>query len=216
MEETSLRGLEDFPEYHEAKSLLAKAQHELLAAERQLDALHGSLSTPAVLTLQERARNWLRGDDASPTARSPQREQIDALHDKRRLLTAAVQEQRQRLASLGSELSKRVCEELKPDYTALVRRIAETVEALAKLLDEEQAFRDRLRDGGIEYASYLRTMNFPACGKLSDPYSNATAFLTEARTYYLNPPEPPTPPEKKPPLRRMKEAVVSSDTDWAA
>jgi hypothetical protein len=217
--ETSPTKLEDFPEYREAQQLLVKVQLELAAVEKELEQLRLAASSPNTLTLAQRAQAFLRNEESSPIARSPQREQIERLYDKRRLLHAAVEEQRRTIAEVTSKLSKAVCETQRDEYVKIVKAVANAVHAVAEANLAERLFFESLRSGGIEYSSWLRRLAFMPAGDLTDINSLASFYMKEVKEFCpealgLTPEPPPTPPEKKPLLKRVKDAMTQKEDDW--
>jgi hypothetical protein len=216
--ETSPTRLEDFPQYQEAQKLLVKVQLELAAVEKELEQLRLAASSPNTLTLTQRAQAFLRNDDASPTARTPQREQIERLYDKRRLLHAAVEEQRRIIASVTSKLSKAVCETQRDEYVKIVKAVANAVHAVAEANLAERLFFESLRSGGIEYSSWLRRLAFMPAGDLTDINSLASFYMNEVKEFCPEAlgltPEPP--PPRKPLLKRVKDAMKEDDWTPAA
>jgi hypothetical protein len=96
-----------------------------------------------------------------------------------------VREQQALVEQARLRASEAICARLRPRHRAIVARIAAALEALSAALTDEQALRDELRDADVAFVTFLRPMPFHAAGVLTDPNSNASLWLREAREHGL-------------------------------
>jgi len=153
--------LNQFPElkavrerYEKLGGMLAAAQKDYDGAVRELGSATAAESAKGRRQLRAAALTSTgEGDVAVIDAVSATalREKIGKLHEEIATLHDAVQQQRQIVDRLQCEVSRSICEAIKPEYQAIVGNIATALVALGDAVDAEFAFRDQLREHGVQF-----------------------------------------------------------------
>jgi hypothetical protein len=132
-----------------------------------------------------RARALLDGHETTDRLRTD----LAAVTDDLAVLRHAITLQESALERARRHVSREICDRLRPEHRAIVKRIAGALHSLSDALIAESAFRERLLAAGVEFTSDLRPMPFPPgrpmeC-RLDDPESLASVWFRDAREYHL-------------------------------
>ncbi|WP_373048412.1 hypothetical protein [Vulgatibacter sp.] len=156
---------------------LAEIERQIREKWQTISAGHGSDEAAAAL---------LDGDtsvlDRDLTVSDKEaRAQLDALHDKRRLVEKALQMQKTRISQTANEVSQEICGALAPGHRALLQQIADKLAEVAELVDDERRFREVLQGGGVRVDLALPNLPSITSIGLRDNQSRTSAWLREAQ-----------------------------------
>jgi len=128
-------------------------------------------------------------DGMEPPGAVPSHAQLAALYETRVITREAVAIQEGRLREIRARVSRTLCMALRPEYARIVKRLAAALTELSEALDQEHEFRAVLRDADIDFSTAIRPMgplwvSAEKVGRVSDPFSNISAWLAEAKDHY--------------------------------
>lgn len=103
-----------------------------------------------------------------------------ALYNEQMVLMRAITMQEQVVQEIEARASRRICEQARPEYTAIVRDKTKALLHLVRLAVKEQQFREALLDAGVHFASFLPPMVIHGVGQLNDSSSYVNQWLKEA------------------------------------
>ena len=177
-----------FPEHKAARERLVELQLQQRDIDDELRGVDSDLAEQRRVTGAERlavaAQAMIDGDtDTLTRAEADLLATRSKLENKQRVTAHAVEIQRKRLKEIEAKLSAEICAGVQPEYTSLVKSIAKAATELSKLVEQEQDFRDALRDAGIMFTGHLPVMNFRHIGLLRDEHSYINHWLKEAKEY---------------------------------
>jgi hypothetical protein len=180
------RLITDFPEFvAEAKRLeelhqqLAQCRAEESAVEEQLRRQRAASTT----AIDERAAALADGaswDDVSDLSADASQAKRRELRERAEATQRAIRIQDERIARVRDEASCTVCGERKPEYVALVRRVADTLLDLSHVVEELRRFRFQLEQEGFVFNLPQSPGNLFDIGRPTDiGQSRAWHFLYE-------------------------------------
>ncbi len=134
--------LENFPEWLEAEKKLAGIQVDLNQIDSRLREIQAEQREDSSL---EAAENYLAGKDMPDRSRD---EEINQLHQKRKVLMTAIGIQRQEVDRIRRECSLIICDNLNPEYMKLFQNRDDKILAAFEAEIELAAFiQARVADG---------------------------------------------------------------------
>jgi hypothetical protein len=161
MNEFNIPSLRADSEYAAAQDKHAELKTKLADAERERDA------GPKANELSERDRRikaLATGEKFEPSLSSEQLTQrISDLH-------RAIELQSRAVVEAECNAGRRIAEQVKPQYEAIMKRGAKAVKALAEFLADEAAFGDALYANGIRACGVLPRIPF---GKIDSDFCKA-------------------------------------------
>ncbi len=164
-----------------AQVKLTGLQTELAKVIDGIDSINQVLSQEGKRsdTVTDAANRLLSGDTGSVPAHpdSQLHTKLDTLRDRRRVMSRAIELQKDNINKLQAAASAFVEKETRPDYVRTVKKLAESVAKLSKCVEEEQKHRLLFDSLGLHY--YRNPAVFPRIGTLSDSASQANYFLNE-------------------------------------
>lgn len=165
----------------------AQASHhlsELLQAEREAVA-HESKLLALLAAPTERepvlaaAARLLRGEPATPANIDGLNRQLDEVRGKLAVLRPAIEQQREVVQAIESQLSAAVCAEQAPEHLAAVQGVADALEALRAAFNRLQGQREAIESAG--YRCSLEAFGDPALSFDSD--SAAVRVLADCHAF---------------------------------
>lgn len=173
--------VQDHPEYREAADKLAELRERFAALDAEIEAARRSRAEiPAPSSrIEDQARELLSGGGAAVATRLVTLEAIDEMTHRRGVLKEAIRLQEQRVEAVRGEIGREIAMAARPEYEAIVRRMAAAVQALSEAADEEAAFRERMNDQRISFASVVPPMPLESA-RLSVYGSRANRWADEA------------------------------------
>ena len=122
----------------------------------------------------------LNNEDPDDITQTDWREAYSKACDRRRLLLAALEEQKRFVKDQEVIASKIEAERAKPLYSEIVRELADKMTELGRVIEREIEFRDVLKQGDVQYSGSFTPMNIASLGDPRDIYSRLAAWLIEA------------------------------------
>lgn len=110
--------------------------------------------------LNAAADRILAGDSTDSELIRSLTESQEAMRRRYRVLTVVVERQRKIVGEALNRVSIKICEELRPEYEAVGRDLAEALVVAAQAAEREHEFRDRLKQAGVFFSGTLRPMPF--------------------------------------------------------
>lgn len=147
--------IKDDSEYRAAFDRWQELKAEFTAVDRDIQG-HNMSDVPKVDRLRAQAVALLEGEDPKVVDEEERNRTLGKLYERQRILREALRLQEQKVQTIESAVSKRIAKEVRPEYEAIMRKAVTALLALAEVADEEDAFRDRLREGGVKFASYIQ------------------------------------------------------------
>src|SRR4051794_19185144 len=163
------------PDVARERATLARVQAELNGLRERHEAL--SKGGPPPRSSFDRAVDAALGLDAPDSV--PAADQ-DKAAERVRVLHAALERQRKVVAEVESRASKRIAEQLKPDYVGILKRGAKALSALRQFVIEEREFRRAMIDNDVKFASVIRPMALNAIADETD----IDNYARELREHY--------------------------------
>lgn len=178
------QGFSDFPQYVAATAKLS----ELGAAHAQLDAELDAARMERADTggkpsrLEDEARAFLSGDGGTAVA-APTLEAVAEMAQRGRLLKEAMRLQKKAVDELRAKISREIAEASRPEYSAILGRMAAALVTLSEAADAEAEFRDRFQREGITFAGIIPPAPLP-WARLSVYASRANQWFDEVTRDY--------------------------------
>jgi hypothetical protein len=164
-----------FPEYLVVHSAVQKAQLELQRiGERKMEiqtALMGMKAPPHESEWDQFKESGLSAASAS-TNEIDLREEFKHLDQRERFVTKALEIGLAELGKIGEKYSREICEEVRPQFVAQIRRLLECIKAICEINLALEKMRDELvangvRTGSLPYALFdIGLWNDPFGGKV--------------------------------------------------
>ncbi|MGO4564803.1 hypothetical protein AB4Z52_06980 [Rhizobium sp. 2YAF20] len=161
-QKTIVRSLEDAdPSYAAAKALLAKLRASLSAIDLEDDQLRFRLSNRKTGAEKTNRVAALLGEEVDDDNAAPDgvSARLKAIASERVDLRAAIEIAQQRLATVRHAASKTICTEIKSDYSAHVRAVADTLIAAHKAHADLLELTEQLNDRDIAWTGSLPPMH---------------------------------------------------------
>ena len=153
--------LDQFPDLKAARDRYERLGGMLSAAQKDYDSAVDELNKASASQSsngqrQLRAASMTSAGEGSvavieAVSASALREKIGELGEEIKTLQEALRQQRQIVDQLQQKASLSICQSVKPDYEAIITRIADALVALGNVVDEEFAFREKLHEQGIQF-----------------------------------------------------------------
>jgi hypothetical protein len=184
--------LEDDEAYARAGAKLQELHGRRAGLEQRRTDLVTGLNRGADRDMLTRRAERLLVDDVVPlpseVERGAMRRDLDTVNDELTVVRRAIELQQGVLEVEKRRVSATICERLRPQHRAIVRRIAGNLTELVDALAAEKTFREQLNDAGVSYGNDLRPMPMPGLGLFNDPRdpdSTAARWIAEAREFGL-------------------------------
>jgi hypothetical protein len=176
--ENLVKTFNDYKTVTEAEAKRVDLQHKLQAAEKRFSDLQsGHTARQAGSVLQQKAAALLTGD-ASPIENQGK---VSAALEELAVLREAESMQRKKVAAAKSAASNEIAQSCLPEYKALVSRQAKALRALAEVMKDEIAFRERLVNADVEFTGTIPPMSFQPVPNL-DVLERIEAWMKEAKS----------------------------------
>jgi len=156
--------LERDPRYAVAKARLTELNSQLATAEKVraelLDTLGSLAAGRAADAIANEAQALLSGARAQEAVRREELTQtLGGVEHQIAVVRQAIAMQRDDIvAKLKSEVSRAICEDVKPHRHAILRKMAAAAMALAEICREERELREELIDNDVLFSATLRPM----------------------------------------------------------
>lgn len=127
----------------------------------------------------------LNDQAAQPVAASPTTEDVQRLHDELEIVSRAIDLQTQKVGDCVNEASRRLALTLRPQYEAILGKLARALREAARLADDGRDFFIRLEEAGI-HSGWIPQQHVTAWLTLKDDpvaYS-LNRWLSEAAEAY--------------------------------
>ncbi|MBF0528819.1 MAG: hypothetical protein HQK55_06030 [Deltaproteobacteria bacterium] len=150
--------INDNPTYKSEFLKLQSVRAELTAADQEIDRILSDLvaleNRPSPVKVAALA--YLDSETiGEPTDFLEIRNELAELRRRRTILREAMEIQKRRLLEAEHAASRAICEKVRPEGKAIYKKLAAAVKTLNDCLAEEKTFFEKLRDGGIQFASNL-------------------------------------------------------------
>jgi len=174
----SFKGLDEFPEWQAANAKLQELNQDRDAVQREIESVLAGLERQSAADrLTDDAMALIRGEDVR--TRADLHDRLADAYGRKRVILKAIEIQRQTIGALRDKLSGQIAVAVKPDYTALVRNVAQAALGLERAIKAEQEFRHALNDADVVYSGTLRPVIFGGVGLLDDYNSRISHFFRE-------------------------------------
>lgn len=146
----------DFPAFTAAAARLSElgAAHAQLDAELDAARMERADAGFKPSRLEDEARALLSGDGGTAVA-APTLEAVAEMAKRGRLLREATRLQKKAVDELRAEISREIAEASRPEYSAILGRMAAALVTLSEAAEEEAEFRDRFQREGIAFAGVI-------------------------------------------------------------
>jgi hypothetical protein len=146
---------------------LEKAKDEILTRPKPTD------------TIEQEARKLLQSETLElPGAPARDDEELERAYRDIQIVERAIRGQMDSINKLQLELSRQICQEMKPKYAEKVRAIAEAANRLAECAQQERDLRESLVDEGVILS--FEAMPFFKVGFKRDEYAYANIYSRQA------------------------------------
>ena len=176
-----MKKLTDFVEWNQAVARLNDLKAEQTQLERDMQeatAAQNRLATAQTSLLEREALALISGTLLEADGVANMRAKIGNVHRRMLIVSKAIEIQVKAVAALRYKLSQEIAKEARPAYRKLQISIARAAIALAKLTDQETAFRDELNADGV-VVDFLAPNVLHGLGTLDDPCSRISYFLAD-------------------------------------
>jgi hypothetical protein len=167
------RKLDDFQEWQMANAKYNSMLEELTAIDIEKNKILSNRgATEAVDTLELAAQSLLAGKDVI----APPVENDDILYQLRyrtKVLNRAIPFQKRLLQELQTKLSREICSAAKPEYSKMVRKVADIAKQLHAAVQTEEKYRTELENGSV----LIETGGLEACCMTRSIQFQIEAFL---------------------------------------
>ncbi|MBM7045226.1 hypothetical protein [Rhizobium lusitanum] len=161
-QKTVVRSLEDADaSYASAKDLLTRLRASLSALDREADDIRTRLASRPVAAEKTSRVAALLGESVDDDNVAPDgvSARLKAIAGERVDLRAAIEIAAQRLATARHAASKTICTEIKSDYSARVKAVADTLVAAHQAHAELLELSEQLNDRDIAWSGILPPMH---------------------------------------------------------
>lgn len=156
---------------------LAQAEREAIAHE---SGLLGLLAAPTEREpVLAAAARLLRGEPATPANIDGLNRQLDEVRGRLAVLRPAIEQQREVVQAIESQLSAAVCAEQAPEHLAAVQGVGDALEALRAAFNRLQGQREAIESAG--YRCTLESFGDPALS--FDSNSAAVRVLSDCHAF---------------------------------
>lgn len=172
--------IEEDPVYAASRTKLTGFQLELSELETRISGAELELSEARREGLAGAVDRVLAGDetDVDEVIKSLNESQ-EEMRRRRRVLMLVVERQRRIADEALNRVSISICEELRPEYEAVLKELAAALVVASQASEREYEFRDRLRAAGVKFTGTLRPSPFTALREPRDYNSNISMWFRD-------------------------------------
>lgn len=149
--------VQDPPDYRQAVDRLSALREEHASLDREIDAARVSRAQVPARTsrLEDEARTLLSGEGGGTAVAVASLEAIDKMSRRRNVIAEAIRLQKLHVEKAKGVRDREIATAARPEYEAIIRKLAEALVALSDVAEEEGSFRDRFLEQGISFASVI-------------------------------------------------------------
>lgn len=169
-------------DYKQEYDKLQSLKSQLSEVESDVQGLLNGLVPPDVVTEKKAAVSaLLQGEspDFSDT-KDECRRNLESARKRKGVLLEAVRIQTAKVQSERMKASKKICDDLAPEYQKIIQEVAKKLIELGKVVLTEKQFRNDLVENDVALGSFIHPVPVNLFGHPWDPDSRISLWLQEA------------------------------------
>jgi ketopantoate reductase len=167
------------PRWQAAQAKLQELRQQLAEATEAAAKLRNSNYSDYRLTLEDEAQSLLNGKAIRETSGSVE---VAALARRCEILREAIRIQELEVARVRNEVSREICEAIRPEYEILAHAVVDAVKVLRDAVGSEFRLRSEMEAADLAFASTIPLCVYPMGEYCHDFMARVDSFLSQAAT----------------------------------